>query len=132
MLAWLLGLPRSIKRLISVFADVFFLVCSLLAAYVLTQHEEQTAIAEIAIYIFFILILFYNQKRTFRFIPMLRVEGVCRLSLPGSGSTFSSSETRKRFLPTADTEADCILLPSHFVGSCQVSDTSRSLRKLCE
>lgn len=49
MLAWLLGLPRSIKRLISVFADVFFLICSLFAAYFLTQHEEHSAIAEIAV-----------------------------------------------------------------------------------
>ncbi len=49
MLAWLLSLPRSIKRLISVFADVFFLISSLFAAYFLTQHDGQSAIPEIAL-----------------------------------------------------------------------------------
>ncbi|WP_348686800.1 nucleoside-diphosphate sugar epimerase/dehydratase [Rheinheimera aquimaris] len=49
MLAWLLTLPRSVKRLISVCADIFFLICSLLAAYALTQHYEQTDVGKIAI-----------------------------------------------------------------------------------
>ncbi|WP_166840798.1 polysaccharide biosynthesis protein [Rheinheimera pleomorphica] len=49
MLAWLLGLPRAVKRLISVISDMFFLISSLFAAYVLTQHEEQTDVAEIAL-----------------------------------------------------------------------------------
>ena len=49
MLAWLLTLPRSVKRLISVCADIFFLICSLLAAYALTQHYEQTDVGKIAL-----------------------------------------------------------------------------------
>ncbi|SEH75560.1 NDP-sugar epimerase, includes UDP-GlcNAc-inverting 4,6-dehydratase FlaA1 and capsular polysaccharide biosynthesis protein EpsC [Rheinheimera pacifica] len=49
MLAWLLGLPRAIKRLISVIADMFFLISSLFAAYFLTQHQERTDIPEIAL-----------------------------------------------------------------------------------
>ncbi|KUM52496.1 nucleoside-diphosphate sugar epimerase/dehydratase [Rheinheimera sp. EpRS3] len=49
MLAWLLGLPRAIKRLISVIADMFFLISSLFAAYFLTQHEDRTDIPEIAL-----------------------------------------------------------------------------------
>lgn len=49
MLAWLLTLPRSVKRLISVCADIFFLISSLLAAYTLTQHDQQANIAAIAL-----------------------------------------------------------------------------------
>ncbi|WP_240222204.1 nucleoside-diphosphate sugar epimerase/dehydratase [Rheinheimera hassiensis] len=49
MLAWLLGLPRAIKRLISVIADMFFLISSLFAAYFLTQHQERTDIPEVAL-----------------------------------------------------------------------------------
>lgn len=49
MLAWLLSLPRSVKRLVSVIADMLFLVSSLFAAYFLTQQDEQTNIAEIAL-----------------------------------------------------------------------------------
>lgn len=49
MLTWLLSLPRSFKRLISVFADMLFLIGSLFAAYFLTQHEERSYISEIAL-----------------------------------------------------------------------------------
>ncbi|HEY0924890.1 nucleoside-diphosphate sugar epimerase/dehydratase [Rheinheimera pacifica] len=49
MLAWLLGLPRAIKRLISVIADMFFLISSLFAAYFLTQHQDRTDIPEVAL-----------------------------------------------------------------------------------
>ncbi|MEO3879126.1 nucleoside-diphosphate sugar epimerase/dehydratase [Rheinheimera fenheensis] len=49
MLAWLLGLPRAVKRLISVSADMFFLISSLFAAYFLTQHEQRTDIPQIAL-----------------------------------------------------------------------------------
>lgn len=38
MLAWLLSLPRSVKRLISVGVDTLFLSCSVLLAFVLTQN----------------------------------------------------------------------------------------------
>lgn len=40
MLAWLLGLPRVVKRAISVFADTVFLSFSLIAAYGLTQSAN--------------------------------------------------------------------------------------------
>lgn len=49
MLAWLLGLPRAIKRLISVFADIVFLIGSLLAAFMLTQQEPRSNVAEVAL-----------------------------------------------------------------------------------
>lgn len=49
MLAWLLGLPRAVKRLISVSADMFFLISSLFAAYFLTQHEQRTDVPQIAL-----------------------------------------------------------------------------------
>ena len=49
MLAWLLGLPRPVKRLISVCADIVFLIGALVAAYMLTQHDEQTFIPQIAL-----------------------------------------------------------------------------------
>ncbi|MDX3773632.1 nucleoside-diphosphate sugar epimerase/dehydratase [Chromatiaceae bacterium AAb-1] len=49
MLAWLLSLPRSAKRIISVLADVVFLICSLSAAYLLTQHQQRSDITEIAL-----------------------------------------------------------------------------------
>ncbi|MGP9801356.1 polysaccharide biosynthesis protein [Rheinheimera sp. NSM] len=49
MLAWLLGLPRSVKRLVSVCADMFFLIMSLFAAYFLTQHEAHTNVPQIAL-----------------------------------------------------------------------------------
>ena len=49
MLAWLLGLPRPVKRLISVCADMVFLIGALIAAYILTQHDEQTFIPQIAL-----------------------------------------------------------------------------------
>lgn len=38
MLAWLLSLPRSVKRLISVGVDTLFLSCSVLLAFLLTQN----------------------------------------------------------------------------------------------
>ena len=38
MLAWLLALPRSVKRIISVVIDTVFLTLSLLLAFVLTQN----------------------------------------------------------------------------------------------
>ena len=47
MLAFLLGLPRSIKRLISVAADVFFLNLSLILAYILTQTDGISGMAEV-------------------------------------------------------------------------------------
>ena len=49
MLTWVLGLPRSIKRLLSVFADIGFLVSSLCAAYVLTQQNGVEDIPHIAL-----------------------------------------------------------------------------------
>lgn len=49
MLAWLLGLPRAVKRLISVSADMFFLISSLFAAYFLTQQEQRTDVPQIAL-----------------------------------------------------------------------------------
>ena len=49
MLEWLLGLPRPIKRLISVCADIFFLVSSLIAAYILTQQDSGLDVGEIAL-----------------------------------------------------------------------------------
>ena len=49
MLAWLLGLPRPIKRLVSVCADIFFLISSLIAAYLLTQQDSGLDVAEIAL-----------------------------------------------------------------------------------
>lgn len=49
MLAWLLGLPRAVKRLISVTADIFFLIVSLVAAFMLTQHETLTDVPQIAL-----------------------------------------------------------------------------------
>jgi FlaA1/EpsC-like NDP-sugar epimerase len=49
MLAWLLGLPRAVKRLISVSADIFFLISSLFAAYFLTQQEQRTDVPQIAL-----------------------------------------------------------------------------------
>lgn len=49
MLAWLLGLPRSAKRLVSVCADMLFLVSSLITAFFLTQSENYEAIKEIAL-----------------------------------------------------------------------------------
>lgn len=49
MLTWVLGLPRSIKRLLSVFADIGFLVSSLCAAYILTQQNGVEDIPHIAL-----------------------------------------------------------------------------------
>ena len=49
MLAWLLGLPRPIKRLISVCADIFFLIGSLITAYILTQQDNGLDVGEIAL-----------------------------------------------------------------------------------
>lgn len=49
MLAWLLRLPRSAKRLVSVLADVCFLSGSLIAAYFLTQSEIRHDIPQIAL-----------------------------------------------------------------------------------
>jgi FlaA1/EpsC-like NDP-sugar epimerase len=49
MLVWILGLPRPIKRLISVCADILFLLISLIAAYLLTQQGRPDDIAEIAL-----------------------------------------------------------------------------------
>jgi FlaA1/EpsC-like NDP-sugar epimerase len=49
MLTWILGLPRSVKRILSVCADIGFLVGSLLAAYFLTQQNGQPDIPQIAL-----------------------------------------------------------------------------------
>ncbi|MDX1538530.1 nucleoside-diphosphate sugar epimerase/dehydratase [Arsukibacterium sp.] len=49
MLGWLLGLPRSVKRLVSVVVDICFLMTSILAAYLLTQHGEQSFVPQIAL-----------------------------------------------------------------------------------
>lgn len=49
MLAWLLGLPRSVKRLVSVCADMFFLITSLFAAYFLTQYDTHINVPQIAL-----------------------------------------------------------------------------------
>lgn len=49
MLAWLLGLPRSVKRLVSVCADMFFLIMSLFAAYFLTQYNVHSNVPQIAL-----------------------------------------------------------------------------------
>ena len=49
MLVWLLGLPRPIKRLISVCADIFFLLTSLIAAYALTQQGAPDDVGAIAL-----------------------------------------------------------------------------------
>ncbi|WP_052750195.1 nucleoside-diphosphate sugar epimerase/dehydratase [Arsukibacterium sp. MJ3] len=49
MLGWLLGLPRSVKRLISVIIDINFLIISLVAAYLLTQDAADSAIPQIAL-----------------------------------------------------------------------------------
>lgn len=49
MLTWVLGLPRSIKRLLSVIADIGFLVSSLCAAYILTQQNGVEDIPHIAL-----------------------------------------------------------------------------------
>ncbi|HSG51902.1 MAG TPA: polysaccharide biosynthesis protein, partial [Rheinheimera sp.] len=49
MLAWLLSLPRPIKRLISVCADIFFLISSLIASYILTQQGGGLDLGEIAL-----------------------------------------------------------------------------------
>jgi FlaA1/EpsC-like NDP-sugar epimerase len=49
MLAWLLGLPRSAKRLVSVCADIFFLIASLFAAFILTQNNSRVDVPEIAL-----------------------------------------------------------------------------------
>ncbi|WP_333609445.1 nucleoside-diphosphate sugar epimerase/dehydratase [Arsukibacterium sp.] len=49
MLAMLLGLPRSVKRIISVCADSVFLVTSLMAAYLLTQNGNNANVPEVAI-----------------------------------------------------------------------------------
>ena len=49
MLAWLLTLPRSVKRLISVCADIFFLISSLIAGYFLTQPANLNHVPQIAI-----------------------------------------------------------------------------------
>ncbi len=40
MLGWLLALPRSLKRLISVFVDIVFLCMSLVTAFLLTQTDK--------------------------------------------------------------------------------------------
>ncbi|MEH8021216.1 nucleoside-diphosphate sugar epimerase/dehydratase [Rheinheimera metallidurans] len=49
MLAWLLALPRSVKRLISVCADIVLLVCSLVAGYFLTQQTNLNHVPQIAL-----------------------------------------------------------------------------------
>lgn len=49
MLTWMLGLPRSLKRLLSVFADVCFLIGSLIAAYLLTQKIGDSDVPDIAL-----------------------------------------------------------------------------------
>jgi len=47
MLAWLLELPRAYKRLISVLLDTFFLILSVVVAFVLTQNGERASVSEI-------------------------------------------------------------------------------------
>ncbi|MCH8539046.1 MAG: polysaccharide biosynthesis protein [Alkalimonas sp.] len=49
MLGWLLSLPRSVKRVFSVFADVLFLIFSIVAAYFLTQNGLRGHVPEIAL-----------------------------------------------------------------------------------
>lgn len=49
MLAWILGLPRVIKRLVSVCTDIFFLIVSLFTAYFLTQQNGGSDVAHIAL-----------------------------------------------------------------------------------
>ena len=49
MLGWLLALPRSIKRLVSVVVDICFLITSIIAAYLLTQNGEQSVVPQIAL-----------------------------------------------------------------------------------
>ncbi|MGI5308745.1 polysaccharide biosynthesis protein [Rheinheimera sp. WS51] len=49
MLAFLLGLPRYIKRIISVFADIIFLTFSLIGAFFLTQNNTMQDVPGIAI-----------------------------------------------------------------------------------
>ncbi|KKO49383.1 nucleoside-diphosphate sugar epimerase [Arsukibacterium sp. MJ3] len=44
-----MGLPRSVKRLISVIIDINFLIISLVAAYLLTQDAADSAIPQIAL-----------------------------------------------------------------------------------
>ena len=49
MLGWLLALPRSVKRLVSVVVDICFLITSIIAAYFLTQSGEQSFVPQIAL-----------------------------------------------------------------------------------
>ena len=49
MLRWLLALPRSVKRLVSVAVDICFLISSIVAAYLLTQHGAQNFVPQIAL-----------------------------------------------------------------------------------
>ncbi|MAD74871.1 MAG: nucleoside-diphosphate sugar epimerase [Rheinheimera sp.] len=49
MFGWLLALPRSIKRLVSVIIDICFLITSIVAAYLLTQHGEPNFVPQIAL-----------------------------------------------------------------------------------
>ncbi|MDR6984058.1 FlaA1/EpsC-like NDP-sugar epimerase [Rheinheimera pacifica] len=49
MLAWILGLPRVVKRLVSVCTDIFFLIISLFTAYFLTQHDDRADVSHIAL-----------------------------------------------------------------------------------
>lgn len=49
MLAWLLSLPRPVKRVFSVIADVVFLIFAMISAYLLTQNGIRGHIPEIAL-----------------------------------------------------------------------------------
>lgn len=48
MLIWLFNLPRSVKRIISVLADIGFLIVSLISAYLLTLNGINIALADLA------------------------------------------------------------------------------------
>ncbi|SEA28714.1 nucleoside-diphosphate sugar epimerase/dehydratase [Alkalimonas amylolytica] len=49
MLAWLLSLPRPVKRFFSVIADIIFLIFAMASAYFLTQNGVRGHIPEIAL-----------------------------------------------------------------------------------
>jgi FlaA1/EpsC-like NDP-sugar epimerase len=49
MLTWILGFPRSVKRILSVCADIGFLISSLFAAFFLTQNGDRSDIPQIVL-----------------------------------------------------------------------------------
>ncbi|WP_423186044.1 polysaccharide biosynthesis protein [Alishewanella sp. d11] len=57
MLAWLLSLPRSVKRLVSILIDTFFLTVSISAAFLLTQNGNTKQVELIALAFFITLFL---------------------------------------------------------------------------